>query len=105
MRLFLFCLFSALSCIPAFCEGVVKMPVLRIYFEGQVSRDMDYVNGVDAVDRRDGHRPHLYAQSFKTDNGLVYDLAGWQLNFQMSIVNRQLSKDIYIVDGKKIITF
>ena len=45
MRLFFFCLFSVLSCIPAFCEGVVKMPVLKIYFEGQVSRDMDYVNG------------------------------------------------------------
>lgn len=45
MRTYLFTILLALSCLSAFGTSSVKMPVLRIYFDGQVSRDMDYVNG------------------------------------------------------------
>ena len=45
MRTYLFTILLALSCLSAFGTSSVKMPVLRIYFDGQVTRDMDYVNG------------------------------------------------------------
>ena len=44
-HLFLSFLILALGGSPALCADAVRMPVLRIYLEGIVSRDMTYVNG------------------------------------------------------------
>ncbi|MBR6818905.1 MAG: hypothetical protein IKM71_00290, partial [Bacteroidaceae bacterium] len=45
MRSFLLSLFFVLTCCPALRLGAAELPVLKIYFEGEVSMDMDYVDG------------------------------------------------------------
>ena len=41
--------------------------------------------------------------NFEHSDGAVYDLSGRKINGQSSMVNGQLPKGIYIVNGKKIL--
>ena len=56
---------GTLGSIPSFGENVTKMPVLKIYFDGEVSRDMDYVNGSMHLTDEEGRVVELPAK-FRT---------------------------------------
>ena len=45
----------------------------------------------------------IHNSQFTIDNGAVYDLQGRKVNGQSSMVNGQLKKGVYILNGKKVV--
>ena len=50
-----------------------------------------------------GIRPNSLTPDPSRNGGEVYDLAGRRINYQLSPVNSQLKKGVYIVNGKKVL--
>lgn len=81
-------------------EGIVDIAELRywdIALEGIFAQDL---GGVE-VDDDDGI--NSLSSTLSKDNGAIYDLSGRKINYQFSVLNSQLKKGLYIINGKKVL--
>ena len=80
-------------------EGVIDIAELRYW---DVALAGFHVKELGVIETEDVDGINGLSSTLSKGNGAVYDLSGRKINCQLSTVNSQLKKGLYIINGKKI---